>query len=118
MPGIGWLSQKSNMLGHCCGVTARHAERLARAILSGQILDDRSTMGLHDMAAKHFHLITEWDLDAPVERVWPLLKSVEAWPSWWLEQVVRLEFRKDPRPLPSPVPQDPRNGDLCVVIEN
>jgi hypothetical protein len=35
------------------------------------------------MAAKQFHLITEWDLDAPVERVWPLLKLVEEWPSWW-----------------------------------
>lgn len=35
------------------------------------------------MAAKQFHLVTEWDLDAPIERVWAVLKAVEEWPSWW-----------------------------------
>lgn len=35
------------------------------------------------MAAKDFHLVTEWRLNAPVERVWALLTAVEHWPSWW-----------------------------------
>src|SRR5208337_5328057 len=35
-----------------------------------------------------------------------------------LEQVVRRELRKDPRSLPSAVPQDPCNRDLRIVIEN
>ncbi len=35
------------------------------------------------MAAKQFNLMTEWHLDAPVERVWPLLTSIEEWPLWW-----------------------------------
>jgi hypothetical protein len=35
-----------------------------------------------------------------------------------LEQVVRLEFRKDPCSLPFAVSQDPRDGNLGVVIKN
>jgi hypothetical protein len=30
-----------------------------------------------------FDLTTEWHLDAPVEAVWPILREVEGWPSWW-----------------------------------
>src|SRR3974377_1265869 len=33
-----------------------------------------------------------------------------------LEQIVRLEFRKDPRSLPFAVPQDQGNSDLRMVI--
>lgn len=42
------------------------------------------------MAAKHFHLVTDLELDAPIERVWPVLKAVEEWPSWW-RAVQRVE---------------------------
>ncbi len=35
------------------------------------------------MAAKDFHLITEWRLDAPIDDVWLALTEVEAWPQWW-----------------------------------
>ena len=43
------------------------------------------------MAAKDFHLITEWRLNAPIERVWALLTAVEDWPSWW-PAVKRVEL--------------------------
>ena len=45
------------------------------------------------MAPKHFNLVTEWDLDAPVERVWPLLTKVEEWPLWW-RAVRQVELRE------------------------
>jgi uncharacterized protein YndB with AHSA1/START domain len=35
------------------------------------------------MTPKHFKLVTEWNLDASIERVWPLLTRVEEWPLWW-----------------------------------
>ncbi len=35
------------------------------------------------MAPKQFQLVTEWDLDAPVERVRSLLTNVKEWPLWW-----------------------------------
>ena len=43
------------------------------------------------MAAKQFNL-TEWRLDAPVERV-PLLTSIEEWPLWW-RAVSQVELLK------------------------
>ena len=46
-----------------------------------------------DMAAKQFNLMTEWHLDAPVERVWPLLTSIEEWPLWW-RAVSQVELLK------------------------
>jgi uncharacterized protein YndB with AHSA1/START domain len=45
------------------------------------------------MAAKQFNLITEWRLDAPFERVWPLLTSIEEWPLWW-RAVSQVELLK------------------------
>src|SRR5947209_2062707 len=35
------------------------------------------------MALKQFNLVTVWNLDAPVERVWHLLTEIETWPQWW-----------------------------------
>jgi uncharacterized protein YndB with AHSA1/START domain len=49
--------------------------------------------GFDDMAAKQFNLMTEWRLDAPVERVWPLLTSIEEWPLWW-RAVSKVELLK------------------------
>lgn len=44
------------------------------------------------MATTRFELVTEWHLDAPVERVWKELSRPEDWPLWWravkhLEQI-------------------------------
>jgi uncharacterized protein YndB with AHSA1/START domain len=35
------------------------------------------------MPATRFDLVSEWLLDAPLERVWAELMAPEAWPSWW-----------------------------------
>jgi uncharacterized protein YndB with AHSA1/START domain len=43
------------------------------------------------MAAKDFHLITEWTLDAPVDAVWDVLTTPEDWPQWW-KAVKRVEL--------------------------
>ena len=43
------------------------------------------------MSSSSFHLVTEWRLDAPVERVWALLTAVDDWPSWW-RAVKRVEL--------------------------
>jgi uncharacterized protein YndB with AHSA1/START domain len=32
---------------------------------------------------KQFELVTEWQIDAPIERVWAALRAVEEWPRWW-----------------------------------
>src|SRR5438128_10836051 len=34
-------------------------------------------------AMRQFALVTRWHLDAPIERVWDAIVSVEAWPRWW-----------------------------------
>jgi uncharacterized protein YndB with AHSA1/START domain len=41
------------------------------------------------MASPHFHVITDWSLNAPRDRVWPVLNAAEQWPAWWraLERV-------------------------------
>jgi uncharacterized protein YndB with AHSA1/START domain len=37
--------------------------------------------------------VTQWHLDAPVQRVWDALVAPEEWPRWWrcVEEVVELE---------------------------
>ena len=42
------------------------------------------------MSSRHFHLITDWTLEAPVEPVWQALMAPEQWPSWW-RAVERVE---------------------------
>lgn len=40
-----------------------------------------------------FSLVSEWHLDAPIERVWDALIAVDDWPRWWrfVQAVVTLE---------------------------
>jgi uncharacterized protein YndB with AHSA1/START domain len=35
------------------------------------------------MTSPHFHVITDWNLNAPRDQVWPVLIAAEQWPSWW-----------------------------------
>lgn len=35
------------------------------------------------MAATRFDLVSEWHLEAPLERVWVELIAPEKWPKWW-----------------------------------
>jgi uncharacterized protein YndB with AHSA1/START domain len=30
-----------------------------------------------------YQFVTQWDLDAPVERVWPEIHRSDLWPTWW-----------------------------------
>lgn len=45
------------------------------------------------MAARDFHLVTEWHLEAPRTAVWEVLTTPEDWPSWW-RAVKRVEVLK------------------------
>ncbi|MDT4830614.1 hypothetical protein FQZ97_640840 [compost metagenome] len=31
----------------------------------------------------HYHLVTRWQLEAPLESVWDAIYNAEAWPAWW-----------------------------------
>jgi uncharacterized protein YndB with AHSA1/START domain len=43
----------------------------------------RAASGDGDKAMSSYALTTEWQLEAPIERVWDALYSVEEWPRWW-----------------------------------
>lgn len=30
-----------------------------------------------------YHFVTVWKYKAPLETIWPILRDVEQWPSWW-----------------------------------
>jgi hypothetical protein len=30
-----------------------------------------------------YHFVTIWKYQAPLETIWPILRDVEQWPSWW-----------------------------------
>ena len=40
-----------------------------------------------------FALVTRWHLDAPIERVWDAIVSVETWPRWWRYVLAVEELR-------------------------
>jgi uncharacterized protein YndB with AHSA1/START domain len=46
------------------------------------------------MHSPQFHIITDWSVDAPREKVWPLLFAADQWPSWW-RAVKRVECMTD-----------------------
>ncbi len=35
------------------------------------------------MSSTHFDLVSQWRIDAPVERVWAALTDPSSWPRWW-----------------------------------
>ncbi len=43
------------------------------------------------MKPRQFQLVSEWRLDAPLDRVWDALCEVERWPDWW-PSVTRVEL--------------------------
>ncbi len=44
------------------------------------------------MSVTQFELVSHWRIAAPLQRVWPEIVEVDAWPSWWraVRKVVRL----------------------------
>lgn len=34
-------------------------------------------------ADRHYHLITRWQFDAPLDAVWDEITHPESWPDWW-----------------------------------
>jgi uncharacterized protein YndB with AHSA1/START domain len=45
------------------------------------------------LTATRFDLVSEWQLDAPVSRVWAEIVAPEQWPDWW-RAVKRVEIIK------------------------
>lgn len=45
------------------------------------------------MAVTEFVLITDWRFDAPLDQVWKLIETTEAWPEWW-PAVKKVELLK------------------------
>ena len=45
------------------------------------------------MSVTQFELVSHWRIAAPLQRVWPEIVDVDAWPSWWraVRKVERLQ---------------------------
>jgi uncharacterized protein YndB with AHSA1/START domain len=43
------------------------------------------------MRSHIFDLVSEWRIEAPVDRVWQVLADIDAWPDWW-PSVSRVEL--------------------------
>lgn len=45
----------------------------------------------------HYHLVSEWQLDAPLDRVWDELLRSADWPAWWrgIRSVERIAAGED-----------------------
>jgi hypothetical protein len=39
--------------------------------------------GSEAMPSTHFDLVSQWRIEAPVERVWAALTDPASWPQWW-----------------------------------
>src|SRR5688500_3471938 len=35
------------------------------------------------MRSHIFDLVSDWRIEAPVDRVWQVLADIDAWPDWW-----------------------------------
>lgn len=45
---------------------------------------------MRECDSNSYHLVTRWQLDAPLQAVWDAIYDAEAWPSWW-QGVVSVE---------------------------
>jgi hypothetical protein len=43
--------------------------------------------------SSRYHLVTQWQFDAPLDAVWDAIVRADVWPGWWsgVERVVTLE---------------------------
>jgi uncharacterized membrane protein len=32
---------------------------------------------------QQYNFVTHWKIEAPVEKIWPIIKASEQWPTWW-----------------------------------
>jgi uncharacterized membrane protein len=44
-----------------------------------------------------YHFVTEWKFNAPLEKVWNEIRSMDTWPEWW-KYVKSVELRKEGSP--------------------
>jgi len=50
--------------------------------------------GRERAAKNRYALVTEWCLEAPIERVWDAIYAVEVWPRWWKYVLTVEELEK------------------------
>jgi hypothetical protein len=46
------------------------------------------------MSVTQFELVSHWRIAAPLDRVWPEIANIDAWPSWW-RAVLKVEKLRD-----------------------